>query len=211
MSADDERLDRLVEIVRQDGQARAVEMANLNRLLEERTQVLERQLGKRANAAKWYAVLAGLLAVMVGVWVYSLMLEMSRNVGDMSTHVGQMQVYMKNLGGGESGKGAASFMSGMAHDTDQISVDIGIMRKAMQQVTGDIGAMRTVMEGVRVDIGSMNGIMGNLGGDMRLMSDDVAGMARSMGHMNRSVDSLARGADALRAPFPTMDSVMPWR
>lgn len=211
MSVSDEHLDRLVELVRQDAQARAAELAHLNELLEERTQVLERQLGKRANAAKWYAGLAGMLAILIGIWVYSLMEGMSESIDTLSSSIGGVQTYMKGMGSGELGKGEAGFMSAMARDTEQMTVDIGIMRKAMQQVTGDIGAMRKVMEGMRADIGSMNSTIVSLSGDMRQMNNNVAGMAQSIGRMDRSVSRLSLGAGSLRGPFPGMNSVMPWR
>lgn len=211
MSAADEPPQRLIEIVRQDAQARAAELAHLNELLEERTQMLERQLGRRASTAKWFAVVAGLLAIIVGIWVYTLMQGVSGSIEQMSHRVGGMQTYMKHMGAGQPPTGEASFMSAMARDTDKMTVDIGLMREAMQQLTGDIGAMRTGMEGMRGDIGSMNKTMRSLGRDMQLMNKNVAGMAQSMARMDQSVSRLSYGADSLRAPFPTMDSVMPWR
>lgn len=211
MVSGEDSVERLVEALRQDAQARTLELANLNEQLEERSRVLERQLGKRAGAAKWYAMLAALLAIGVGAWVYTLMLQMSQDVDSMSQRIGQMQIYMRNMGAGKPAKGESGFLAGISQNTGRMSADTVAMREAMQAMSGDISGMRQAMEEMRGNIGNMNRTMGSLGNDMKDMTDNVAGMAKSIGYMNRSVGRLSRDADSLRGPFPGMNSVMPWR
>jgi len=207
MGPSEESIERLVEVVRQDAEVRTRELENLNQHLEERNRVLEKQLGKRASAAKWYAALAGLVAVIVGVWVYSLILNLGRDMHDMSTQMQQMHVYMQNMAAGDPVEGEASYMSSMAHNIDRMADDIGVMRIEMKQVSGDINVMRTAMTDMSGDIGKMNVAMHDLGGDMKSMRENIGGMAQSVGHMNRNVGRLSRDAQNLRNPFPGM---MPW-
>ncbi len=209
MEAGTEPLERLLEVVREEAQRQTAELRGINAQLEERTRVLERQLGRRANAAKWYALVAGLVAVMVGFWVYSLMQHMASSVDGMSSHVGKMQVYMKNMSAG--GQGNGSSVSAMNTTLDRMAKDTAIMRAAMEQVTGDIRAMRSAIEGMRGDIGSMNRTLAGLTGEMQMMGDNVASMAQSLDYMNRNVGRLSRDVNGgFRGPFPSMDSVMPW-
>jgi len=207
MGPSEESIERLVEVVRQDAEVRTRELENLNQHLEERNRVLEKQLGKRAGAAKWYAALAGLVAVIVGVWVYSLILNLGRDMHDMSTQMQQMHVYLQNMAAGDPVEGEASYMSSMAHNIDRMADDIGVMRIEMKQVSGDINVMRTAMTDMSGDIGKMNVAMHDLGGDMKSMRENIGGMAQSVGHMNRNVGRLSRDAQNLRNPFPGM---MPW-
>lgn len=209
MEAGTEPLQQLLEAIREEARQQTAELQGINARLEERTRVLERQLGRRVSAAKWYALVAGLVAVMVGFWVYSLMQQMSASVDGMSSDIGQMRVYMKNMGRG--GPAQANAGSAMAKDLARMASDTAIMRAAMQQVTGDIRAMRSAIEGMRGDIGSMNRTLAGLTGQMQMMGDNVASMAQSLDYMNRNVGRLSRDVNGgFRGPFPSMDSVMPW-
>ena len=207
MAASDETLEKLVELVRQDAEARTRELEGLNERLEERNRLLEKHLGRRAAAAKWYAAVAGLAAVIVGVWVYSLVVNLGRDMHDMSGQMQQMHVYMQNMAAGEPVEGASSYMASMAHNIDRMADDIGVMRVEMERVSTDINVMRTAMTDMSGDIGKMNVAMHDLGGDMKSMRENIGGMAQSMGHMNRNVGRLSRDAQNLRSPFPGM---MPW-
>ncbi|RMG34239.1 MAG: hypothetical protein D6720_09850 [Gammaproteobacteria bacterium] len=202
-------MQQLVEVIREEARQQTAELRAINEQLEARTRVLEQQLGRRASAAKWYALVAGLLALMVGFWVYSLMQPMAANVDAMSSHLGKMQGYLRNLNAGGPGR-PGSMAGGTGKNLDRMAEDIGIMRAAMQQVTGDIRAMRTAIEGMRGDIGSMNRALSGLMGQMQMMGDNVASMAQSLDYMNRNVGRLSRDVNGFRGPFPSMDSVMPW-
>ena len=207
MAPSDETLERLVELVRQDAAARGRELEHLNERLEERNRLLEKQLGRRAGAAKWFAAVAGLAAIITGVWVYALILNVGHDMHDMSTQMQQMHVYMQNMAAGEPLEGDASYMASMAHNIDRMADDIGVMRVEMNRVSTDINVMRTAMTDMSGDIGKMNIAMHDLGGDMKSMRENIGGMAQSVGHMNRNVGRLSRDAQNLRNPFPGM---MPW-
>jgi len=200
-------VERLIEVVQQDAATRARELAHLNEQLEERNRLLERQLSRRASAAKWLAALAGLVAVIAGVWVYALIEHLGRDMSSMSTQMQRMHGYMQNMAAGEPVEGGASYMSSMAHNIDRMADDTEVMRSAMQQVSGDINVMRVAMTNMSGDIGKMNLAMTDLGKDMKSMRDNIGGMAQSVGHMNRNVGRLSRDAQNLRNPFPGM---MPW-
>lgn len=209
MDAGTEPLRQLIELIREEARQQTAELRGINAQLEERTRVLERQLGRRASAAKWYALVAGLVAVTVGFWVYSLMQPMASNVDQMSSHIGKMQTYMRNMGSG--GQGRDGSMGVLASTLDQMAKDTAIMRAAMEQVTGDIRAMRSAIDGMRGDIGSMNRTLATLTGQMQMMGDNVASMAQSIDYMSRNVGRLSRDVNGgFRGPFPSMDSVMPW-
>ena len=213
MSVSEEQLDRLAGILRQDAELRAAELARLNEQLEERTAVLERDLARRARAARWYTMLMILVVIGVGVWVYLQMHRMaggSGNTDALARQIGQMQVYMKNMGGGTPRKGEAGFMASMAHDIDKMSNDIGVMRGAMEKVAKDIGVMRRSMQAMRDDIGAMNGTLASVSADMNMMNQNVDTMARSIDYMTQSVSRLTNGGTGMRGTFPPMNSVMPW-
>jgi len=207
MATGEDALERLLTAVQQDAEARTRELAHLNTQLEERNKLLEKQLGRRANTAKWMALLAGLTAVIVGIWVYMLVMKLGNDFHDMSAQMGQMHGYMKNMAAGEPVDGQPSYMSSMAHDIHRMSGDIAAMRIEMNQVSGDIGVMRTAMTEMRGDIGDMNGSMVEMGGDMKNMRQNIDGMAQSLSHMSRNVGRLSRDARQLRDPFGGM---MPW-
>jgi hypothetical protein len=217
MVASDTGMGRLVEVLQQDTEARTRELAELNTQLEERNQLLQRQLGNKAAVAKWLALLGILLAVLVGAAVYQLMRQMTGDIGNMATKIEQMQIYMKNMGGGLLNDGEAGFMSSIARNTDSMArntnsmtQDIGAMRKAMLQVSNDMGRMRLAMEQTRGDIGTMNQAMGSMGIDIKSVSDNISVMARSVGLMNRNVGRMSRDSQYLNNPMRSMDSVMPW-
>jgi archaellum component FlaC len=148
-----------------------------------------------------------LVSIVVGVWVYMLVLNLGNDFNGMSAQMGQMHGYMKNMAAGEPVEGQDSYMSSMAHDIRRMSDDISIMRTEMKQVSEDIGVMRTAMSGMRDDIGSMNGSIVAMGGDMKDMRNNIDGMAQSLSHMGRNVGRLSRDARQLRDPFGGM---MPW-
>ena len=207
MATSEQALERLLEAVQQDAQSRARELEHLNAQLEERTRVLEQQLGKRAGGARWLALLAMLLALIVGAWVYTLVINLGNEMQGMSSQMSGMHAYMKNMGAGVPVEGESSYLSSMAHDIHQMSGDIAAMRVEMTQVSGDIGVMRTAMTEMRGDIGSMNTAMASMGQDMTDMRENIGGMAHSLGTMNRSVGRLSRDAQNLREPFR---GIMPW-
>ena len=62
-------LEQSAEDLTQEGRDRSGGLEQLNALLEERNRLLELQLGKKANAAKWFALLGMVLALIVGAWV----------------------------------------------------------------------------------------------------------------------------------------------
>jgi len=211
MVASDSGIGHLVEVLQRDGEARTRELADLNAQLEERNRLLQRQLGNKVAVARWFGLLGVLLALLVGVWVYQLMQRMSGDIDNMATKIAHMQVYMKNMGGGQLNEGEAGFMSSIARNTDSMSADIGAMRKAMQQVSNDMGDMRLSMEQTRANIGSMNQVMGDMGNDMKSVTGNIAVMARSVGHMNQNVGRLSRDSQYMGDPLRAWDSVMPWR
>ena len=186
-------LQDLMVAVREDAQARANEFARLNDQLEERNRLLEQQLGRRINGAKWFSLLAVVAAVVIGVWVYMLVLHLGQDVSGMSQQMGQMHGYMKNMAAGEPVEGGDSYISSMAHDIHRMSEDMAGVRVEIQQVSSDIGVMRTAMTDMRGDIGSMNTSMNDMRGDMKRMS--------------RNVGRLSHDAQNLREPFRGM---MPW-
>jgi len=207
MLTGEDALERLLDAVREDAQTRAQELARLNEQLEERNRLIEKRLGRSGSAAKWFASLAMLLAVVVGAWMYLLVMNLGNDVNGMSSQMTQMHGYMKNMAAGKPVAGEASYMSSMAHDIHRMTDDIAAMRVEMKRVSGDIGVMRTAMTDMRSDIGKMNGSMDGMGSDMKSMRDNIDGMAQSLGHMSRNVGRLSRDAQNLRNPFPGM---MPW-
>ena len=207
MLNDENALQDLMVAVREDTQARANEFARLNEQLEERNRLLEQQLGRRINGAKWFSLLAVIAAVVIGVWVYMLVLQLGQNVNGMSQQMGKMHGYMKNIAAIEPIEGADSYMSSMAHDTHSMSEDMAAVRVEIQQVSSDIGVMRTAMTDTRGDIGSMNTLMNYMSGDMKHMRENIGGMAQSLSQMSRNVGRLSRDAQNLREPFRGM---MPW-
>jgi len=200
-------LERLLTAMRQDAEARSREFRHLNEQLEQRNELFEAQLGKRANSAKWLAILAAFLAITAGALVYTLVLTLGNDVKQMSGNMVDMRGYLRNMAAGDPVDGEASFMSSMAHDIHRMSNDIAAMRVEMTAVSGDIGVMRTAMTDMREDIGAMNSSMGEMGGDMKDMRANIDGMAQSLGHMSRSVGRLSRDAQHLREPFR---GIMPW-
>jgi methyl-accepting chemotaxis protein len=200
-------LQDFMEAVREDAQARANEFARLNEQLEERNRLLEQQLGHRINGAKWFSLLAVVAAVVIGVWVYTLVLHLGQDVNGMSQQMGQMHGYMKNMAAGEPVEGGDSYISSMAHDIHRMSEDMAGVRVEIQQVSSDIGVMRTAMTDMRGDIGIMNTSMDDMRGDMKHMRENIGGMAQSLSRMSRNVGRLSRDAQNLREPFRGM---MPW-
>lgn len=193
-------LQDLLAAVREDAQARVNEFARLNEQLEEHNRLLEQQVSRRINGARWASLLAVVVALLIGVWVYMLAPHMEQDQGDMSQQIEQMHEYMKNMAAGEPVEGGGSYMSSMAHDIHRMSEDMAAVRVDMQQVSSDIGAMRTAMTDMRGDIGSMNASTI----DMR---DNIGGMAQSLSHMSRNVRRLSRDAQNMGEPFRGM---MPW-
>lgn len=211
MVADVEGYDRLVKVLQGEGESRTRELTRLAAQFEQRNVILERQLSRKGRATLLVAVLAFMLAVGIGAWVYLLMQQMADSVDRMASRIGQMQTYMRNMGAGELQAGEAGFMYRIARNTDSMSQDIGTMRGAMQQVSGDIATLRVDMHQMRDDIGSMSEDMGGMGGDMKLVSGNIAKMAQSVGHMNQNVGRMSRGTPYMRDPMRAMDSVVPWR
>lgn len=186
-------LQDLMVAVREDAQARANEFARLSEQLEERNRLLEQQLGRRINGAKWFSLLAVVAALVIGVWVYMLVLHLGQDVNGMSQQMGQMSGYMKNMAASGPVEDGDSYMSSMAHDIHRMSEDMAAVRVGIEQVSSDIGVMRTAMTDMRGDIGSMNTSMNGMRGDMK--------------HMSRNVGRLSRDAQNLSEPFRGM---MPW-
>jgi len=183
MSNNENALQDLMMAVREDAQARANEFARLSEQLEERNQLLEQQVGRRINGAKWFSLMAVVVALVIGVWVYMLVLHLGQDQNGISQQIGQMHGYMKNMAAGEPIEGGDSYMSNMAHDIHRMSEDMAAVLVEMQQVSSDIGVMRTAMT------------------DMR------GGMTRSLSQMSRNVGRLSNDAQNLREPFRGM---MPW-
>jgi methyl-accepting chemotaxis protein len=200
-------LQDLVAGVREDAQLRANEFARLNDQLEERNRLLEQQLGRRINGAKWFSLLSLVAALVIGVWVYLLVLHLGQDVNGMSQQMGQMHGYMKNMAAGEPVAGGDSYMSSIAHNIHRMSEDMAAVRVGIQQVSNDIGVMRTDMTDMRGDIGSMNASMNDMRGDMKHMRENIGGMAQSLSRMSRNVGRLSRDAQNMREPFRGM---MPW-
>jgi methyl-accepting chemotaxis protein len=203
----DNALQDLLVAVREDAQGRANEFARLNDQLEERNRLLEQQLSRRINGTKWFSLLAVVAALVIGVWVYMLVLHLGQDVNGMSQQMGRMHGYMKNMAAGEPVEGGDSYMSSIAHDIHRMSEDMAAVRVGIQQVSSDIGVMRTDMTDMRGDIGSMNTSMNEMGGDMKHMRENIGGMAQSLSRMSRNVGRLSRDAQNMREPFRGM---MPW-
>ena len=193
-------LQDLMVVVREDTQARANDFARLNEQLEERNRLLEQQLGRGINGAKWFSLLAVVVALVIGVWVYMLVLHLGQGLDSMSQQMGQMHGYMKNMAVNKSIEGGDSYISSMAHDIHLMSEDMAVVRIEMQKVSSDIGVMRGAMTDMREDIGIMNTSMN----DMR---ENIGGMSRSLSHMSRNVRRLSRDAQNMGEPFRGM---MPW-
>jgi methyl-accepting chemotaxis protein len=200
-------LQDLMVAIREDTQLRANEFARLNDELEKRNHLLEQQLGHRINGAKWFSMLAVVAALVIGIWMYMLVLQLGQDVNGMSQQMGQMHGYMKNMAAGEPVKGGDSYMSSIAHDIHRMSEDMAAVRVGIQKVSSDIGVMRTDMTDMRGDIGSMNTSMTDMRGDMKHMRENIGGMAQSLSRMSRNVGRLSRDAQNLREPFRGM---MPW-
>ncbi|MCW8962873.1 MAG: hypothetical protein OQL16_03675 [Gammaproteobacteria bacterium] len=200
-------LQDLMVAVREDAQARANEFARLNEQLEERNRLLEQQLGRRINGTKWFSMLAVVAALVIGVWVYMLVLHLGQDQDGISQQMGQMHGYMKNMAAGEPVEGGDSYMSNMAHDIHRMSEDMAAVLVEIQQASGDIGVMRTAMTDMRGGIGSMNASMNDMRGDMKHMRENIGGMAQSLSKMSRNVGRLSRDAQNMREPFRGM---MPW-
>jgi methyl-accepting chemotaxis protein len=207
MLNDENALQELIMAVRGDAKARVDEFARLNEQLEERNRLLELQLGRRINGARWFSLLAVVAALVIGVWVYMLVLHLGQDVNGMSQQMGKIHGYMKNMAAGKPVEGGGSYMSSMAHDIHRMSEDMAAVRVEMQQVSSDIGVMRTAMTDTRGDIGSMNTLMNYMRGDMKHMRENIGGMAQSLSQMSRNVGRLSRDAQNLREPFRGM---MPW-
>jgi hypothetical protein len=190
--------------MREDSQLSANEFARLNEQLEERNRLLEQQLGRRINGAKWFSLLAVVAALVIGVWVYMLVLHLGQDQYGISQKI---DGYMKNIAAGVPVEGGDSYMSSMAQDIHSMSEDMAAVLVEMQQVSSDIGVMRTAMIDMRGGIGSMNTSMNDMRGDMKHMRDNIGGMAQSLSHMSRNVGRLSRDAQNLREPFRGM---MPW-
>ena len=200
MQNGEDALQDLMVVMREDAQARANEFARLNEQLEERNRLLEQQLGRSINGSKWLSRLAMVAALVIGVWVYMLVVNLGQGVDGMSQKMDQMRGYMKNMAARESIEGGGDYISSMAHDIHQMSEDISVVRAEMQQVSSDIGLMRVAMTDMRADIGVMNATMH----DMR---ENIGGMTQSLSHMNRNVRRLSRDAQNMGEPFRGM---MPW-
>lgn len=211
MVAEMKGFDRLVDVLQNEGENRTRELTELANQMEQRNKLLEQQLRRKGKTTAVVAVLAVCLALGVGAWVYLLMREMANDVSDMSSQIGQMQTYMRNMGAGHLTTGSPGFMSIIAGNTDTMSENIGTMRMAMQQVSGDIADLRVDMRQMRDDIGSMGkGIMG-IGSNIKEVGDNIATMTQSVGHMNRNVGRMSHDTPYMRDPMRAMDSVMPWR
>ena len=196
----DNALQDLMVAVREDTQARANEFGRLNEQLEERNRLLEQQLGSRINGVKWLSLLAVVAALVIGIWMYMLVLNLGQGVNDMSKQMGQMHVYLKNMAASESIDDGNSYIAGMAQDIHRMSEDMAAVRVEMQKVSSDIGVMRVAMTDMRSDIGVMNTSMNE-------MRDNIGGMAQSVSHMSRNVRRLSRDAQNMGEPFRGM---MPW-
>ena len=204
MQKGENALQDLVLAMRKDAQASAKEFARLNEQLEERNRLLEQQLGSRINGAKWFSMLAVLAVLVIGVWVYTLVLQLGQDQNGISQQLGQM---LNNLAAGELVEGGDNYMSSMAQDIHSMSEDMAAVLVEMQQVSSDIGVMRTAMTDMRGGIGNMNVSMNEMGGDMKHMRENIGGMARSLSLMSHNVGRLSRDAQNIREPFRGM---MPW-
>ena len=207
MPNNENALQDLIVVLREEAQARSKEFVRLNEQLEERDHLLEQQLARRINTTKLVSVLAVIAVPMIGVWVYMLALNLEQDVNGMSHQMGQMQHYMKNMAAGEPIDGGDSYMSSMANDIHSMSEDMAAVRDGIQQISSDISVMRTAMTDMRWDIGRMNTSMNHMRGDMKHMRDNISGMAQSLSHMSQNVGRMSRDTQNLREPFRGM---MPW-
>ena len=207
MLKDETALHDFMEAVREDAHARANEFARLNEQLEERNLLLKQQLGSRINGIKWLSLIAVVAVLVIGVWVYMLVLHLQQDQNGVSQQMDQMHGYMKNMAAGELIEGGDSYMSSMAQDIHRMSEDMTAVLVEIRQVSSDIRVMRTAMTDMRGDIGSMNTSMKDMRSDMKHMRANIGGMAQSLSHMSRNVGRLSRDAQNLREPFRGM---MPW-
>jgi len=152
-------------------------------------------------------VTLGVAALVIGVWVYMLVLHLGQDQNGISQQMVQLHSYMKNMAAGEPVENGDSYMSSMAHDIHRMSIDSAAALVEIQQVSSDIGVMRTAMTDMRGDIGSMNSSTNDMRGDMKHMRENISGMAQSLSNMSRNVRRLSHDAQNLREPFRGM---MPW-
>jgi len=208
--ASDEGLDRLVGILKKDLRTRNPQLIELNQQLDRRNDLFEQQLAKCAHTYKWYAGLAGTVAVIFGIWVFTKIVHTVDDMGNTSDRMSEMQLYMKNMGEGSLHEGESNYTESMAAIIQNMSGDIRSMNEVIDSMGGGMGAMRGSMEGMSDTMSIMRVAMDGVNGDVRHMTDDVSGMNHSVGYMNQSVGRMARDIDYMKEPFEAMDDFMPW-
>lgn len=208
--ADDKTLEKLVSLLQDDINTRTEQLMEMNRQLEARNRLLEQEITKKATPYKWYSGIAGLAAIVVGIWVFSLIWHM---VDDMN----HMAVYMQNMGASEADTPVAgskklekSYMHAMSDDMQSMRKDMGAMNVAMTEMRQDMHAMQGDIGTMNTSMSTMNDAMVLMSHDMHTMNQNVGGMAQSVGGMNYNVSRMARDTDIMKEPFRVMDDFIPW-
>ncbi len=218
----------LIRVLQQDAEQRAELVELVNRLLtadtgpraqgsEEGSQVcnLRQQIERESNRnirARWYAVVLGLFAVIIGIVLFYLVFTMARNMN-------RMEDYVYNMGHapGDERKRALdlkdrgpSYMFTMAHDMSAMLDDMTQMRETIVSMGGDMRQMRISMIKMDDNIGGMAGNMSTMSQDMTVMNGTMGRMQYDTLLMRQGVGGMASDTNAMGAPFRAMNSVMPW-
>lgn len=196
-------IQNLVEVLQEDLKIRSKQLEQMNALIETRNQLLTEQVTKQNQMPKWYAGIAGLVAVIIGLWVASLIISMVDDMNNMSAKMSFMETYMKNMGEGDRASGEASYMASMAGNMSKMSTDMAAMRQ-------DMGAMNTSMGTMSGDMSQMNNNVGTMTKAVDSMSGSVGRMNVDTNIMRNGVQRMARDTGYMGQPFRAMDSVVPW-
>lgn len=224
-------VQELIGVLRDDVAARADQMSEMNALLEERNRLLQeqneatrREMTERLSAQdkqggryRWYTGLLGVVAVVVGAWVMTIIVSIT---DDMD----KMRLYMQNMGEERGPHANPSYMQSMASNMSTMRGDMQAMRISMGDMDGSMGQMSGDMKAMKKSMGTMQGDITVMSSSMGNMSQDVAQMNGSMGSMTQSIQrmnydtavmrtgvaNMSSDTNAMGQPFRAMDAVMPW-
>ncbi len=167
----------------------------------------EKQMERRNTWVKWGMLLAGLVALVVGVHMGGLIYGMSDNMD-------RMRQYMENMGDGEKsymGQMSTNMlamresMTNMEQSMETMSTDMGSMKVDMQQMSGDIQTMNVSMEKMQGDIAAVP----EMQQDVNQMSRSVGGMSYDTAIMRNGVHNMSRDTSSMSHPFRVMNPFLP--
>ena len=152
---------------------------------------------KRTTRIRWMVILLGVVVVMVGSHMFTLIYTMANDMNNMSEQMTKMSKYM-----------------------DSMHANMGSMNTHMASMSGDMGVMKTAMVPMAEHVAVMSGDMGEMNAAMQAvptMQQDVHRMSNTMGYMQQDthwmrngVGHMARDTGAMSEPFRAMNFFMPF-